>query len=131
MIVRIVLIVGIIIFVLFAAVQLNDPDPIVWVAAYLAAAAVAVPPLRGRHTILPLLLLPIYLIWFATLADAIGANWIEIEDAREAFGLLLCAIWMIVLGGLWWRWRRGRPISRRNHAGAHDRGSSTDPHTSG
>ena len=106
MFVRVILIIGILLFTLFAVVQLNDPDPIVWISAYLAAAAVAVPPLRGRHTVLPLLLLPIYLIWFITLADTIGANWIDIESAREAFGLLLCGLWMIFLSLLWWR--RGR-----------------------
>ena len=32
-----------------------------------------------------------------------------VEEAREAGGLLLCAIWMSVLGWIWWR-NRNRSI---------------------
>jgi hypothetical protein len=37
--VRLLHVLGVLCFVAFAAVQLNDPDPVRWVAIYLAAAA--------------------------------------------------------------------------------------------
>ncbi|MCB0712155.1 MAG: transmembrane 220 family protein [Ignavibacteriae bacterium] len=94
-----------IIFTSFAAVQYNDPDAGVWIAAYLFAALVTLPPIFGKHTPLPAIGLAIYLVWGIALLSAVDVNWIEIEEARESFGLLLAAFWMGVLLYLWVRRR--------------------------
>lgn len=96
-------------FGLFAAVQFNDPDPGAWVAAYLFAALVSIPPFFGRYTPLPALGLAVYLVWSFTLIGAVDVNWIENEEAREAFGLLLAALWMGVLLYIWVRRRSAHP----------------------
>lgn len=88
----------VVIFTLFALVQVNDPDPYVWIPVYLAFALMAVSVL---YRPLPL---AVYLI-----AAAIAATWAIVqwpekwegigdemlnentEQAREALGLLICA----------------------------------------
>ncbi|MGE3801028.1 MAG: transmembrane 220 family protein [Candidatus Kapaibacterium sp.] len=94
-----------IIFTSFAAVQYNDPDGGVWIAAYLFAALVTLPPIFGKHTPLPAIGLALYLVWGIALLGAVNVNWIEIEEARESFGLLLAAFWMGVLLYIWVRRR--------------------------
>ncbi len=107
-------------FVFGALVQFNDPDPVRWVIAYLMAAGIALAALLGREV-----------TWLATAAGAafaIGAlsftpalgaaplrelllpemKTIEIEEAREALGLAICATWMAVLAGHGWFTRRSR-----------------------
>jgi hypothetical protein len=32
-----------------------------------------------------------FLLGFASLAGTVGADWIHVEEAREAFGYLICA----------------------------------------
>ena len=98
-------------FVSFAAVQYNDPDALIWMVLYLYAALVTIPPIFGRHTILPALGLIVYLVWAMTLVGSIDANWWDVEEAREALGLLLAALWMGVLLYCWVRQRRDRPRS--------------------
>lgn len=95
-------------FVSFAAVQFNDPDATLWIAAYLYAALVTIPPIFGRHTFLPAPGLAGYLIWSFTLIDTVDSHWWDIEEAREALGLLLAALWMGVLLYQWVRSRRSR-----------------------
>lgn len=98
-------------FTLSAAVQYNDPDALVWVAIYLAAAAMCL--LQYRHNgrrWLPPALLVIALAWIATLLPSIvGAVSLEeilasismqtkaVEEAREIGGLSLVALWACVL----------------------------------
>lgn len=92
-------------FLSFAAVQYNDPDGAVWIAAYLFAGLVSIPPVFGRHTFLPGIGLMVYLVWAIALIGSVGANWIEIEEARESLGLLLAAFWMGILLYIWVRKR--------------------------
>ena len=84
----------------FAALQHNDPDPLYWGGVYLLAAAF--PLLALPRGALPLSRLPplrlaawlgtgLFLLGFASLAHAIGADWIHVEEAREALGYLACA----------------------------------------
>lgn len=93
-------------FLSFAAVQYNDPDALIWIVAYLYAAVVTIPPIFGRHTFWPALGLAGYLIWSFTLIGTVGADWWDVEEAREALGLLLAAFWMGVLLYIWVRRRR-------------------------
>jgi hypothetical protein len=95
-------------FLLGAAVQYNDPDPLRWMAIYLAAAAscalAAVGKLRWPA---PAAVGVVALVWAAVLApqvvgtvrpDELVGAW-EMKDARvevgrEMYGLLIIAIWM-------------------------------------
>ena len=95
-------------FSLGAAVQVNDPDPIPWLAVYaLAAAACLRSLLRRMHWSLPALLCAVALAWALTLAprvvgrvpfrDMFGAfemRTVGIEESREMYGLLIIAAWM-------------------------------------
>jgi transmembrane protein TMEM220 len=100
-----------VLFTLGAAVQLNDPDPVRWIAVYaLAAAACLLSLLRRIHWALPALLCAVALTWAATLAprvvgrvpfrDMFGAfemRNVGVEESREMYGLLIIAAWMAVL----------------------------------
>lgn len=95
-------------FALFAAAQINDPDPWEWVAIYGLVALLSTLAAFGRYY-LPLLYLGllISLIWMASLLPAF-ADWLKmgmpsiagsmkaeasyIELAREFLGLLLCIL---------------------------------------
>jgi hypothetical protein len=108
--------------VLFAAgavVQLNDPDPIPWMAIYAAACAVTVARLlRGTIPVpAPLAVGIVALVWGGVVAATgpdSGAYWrmfdawemdsAATEEAREATGLFLIAGWMAALS--WGAWRR-------------------------
>jgi hypothetical protein len=98
-------------FTLGAAVQVNDPDPVPWIAVYaLAAAAYLLSLLRRQQWALPALLCAVALGWAATLAPRVvgrvpfgemfGAfemRSVGIEESREMYGLLIIAAWMAVL----------------------------------
>ena len=108
-------------FLLSVVVQWNDPDPVRWMAIYGAALAVClVVALRGRIVAgVPVLVAVIALFWsVATIAggpsvtayshmfDAWEMKSISVEEAREATGLLIVAVWMLVVvvgerGGSW------------------------------
>jgi transmembrane protein TMEM220 len=98
-------------FVFSVAVQVNDPDPIRWMAIYGAAALACLLSLMGR---LPW--------WFAVLTGVIALAWaatiaprvigqvpfmdmfaefemkdIGVEESREMYGLILIGGWMAIL----------------------------------
>ena len=108
-----------VIFLLFAYWQFNDPDPEVWVSAYVVAAIFC---LLGTRSIFPKL--PLSLIVLLCLVGAfyfypgeIG-GWIsqeieqkdlsmktpQMEEARETFGLLIIAI--ALSPALWKAWKK-------------------------
>ena len=108
-------------FVFAATVQYNDPDPLRWIAIYLAAALACALAVAGRlRWPVPALVALAALAWAATLAPGVlgrvgpgemfGA-WemrdAAVEEARESYGLLLVAAWMGVLAVVAFR-RRGR-----------------------
>ena len=109
-------------FLLGAAVQYNDPDPLRWAAIYFAAAAACMLAAFGRgHWALPAAVGVVAAAWAATLApsvlgkvvpsELVGA-W-EMKDARvevgrEMYGLLIIAAWMAVLAFTHLRRRTGR-----------------------
>ncbi len=113
-------------FTFGAAVQVNDPDPLRWIAVYaLAAAACLLSLLRCLRWPLPALLCAIALVWAATLApnvagrvpfgDMFGAfemKNVGIEESREMYGLLIIAAWMAVLALRARRGSAGRPDAR-------------------
>lgn len=86
-------------FVLFAAVQYNDPDPWLWIWIYLGAAFMGFAALRGWFQTF---LYPVVAAGFMIFAlyqwpekwEGIGEKMLNenTERAREALGLLICAL---------------------------------------
>ena len=111
-----------ILFVLFAIVQYNDPDPWLWIALYLfmalisgLAAANMYPSWVIRGGMLGCviglgMLLPDFIDWLNTGAESITqsmkAEQPHIELTREFFGLLICAL---TLGFLLWQSEPPKP----------------------
>jgi hypothetical protein len=94
------------IFLLSCAVQYNDPDPWLWIAAYGLAAVPTAFALAGRFT--PLVL-PMGLAYFGwsmfNMPHIAPGEWLTTETSRESGGLMICAIWMAVLTAAWYRKR--------------------------
>jgi len=102
----------IVVYLLSAAVQYNDPDALAWIALYLAAAACTgmsldaiLPPTVARILAAIALLCALWLIpefygkvSTPELLDALTMRTQHVEVAREAGGALLVAVWMCVLG---------------------------------
>jgi glucan phosphoethanolaminetransferase (alkaline phosphatase superfamily) len=100
------------IFLMAVVVQYNDPDPLLWMAIYGAAFVISVLVWRrGRvHPAAPVLVGVAALAWSVAimLGGPGGANYlhmfdawemqsVNVEQAREATGLLIVAAWMAVL----------------------------------
>lgn len=96
------------VFLLFAAVQYNDPDPVRWMAIYLAAALSCALEAMGRlRWPLPALAAAAALVWAGIWAPRVvgQVSWghafrssgmsgdIKEEEARELGGLLIVAAW--------------------------------------
>lgn len=100
-----------VLFAFGAAVQYNDPDPLRWMAVYLAAAAACVLAALGRlPRLVPVVVGLIALAWAAMLAPHVLGRvgmgemveaWemkdARVEEGRETYGLLIIAGWMAVL----------------------------------
>jgi hypothetical protein len=86
-------------FLAFAALQYNDPDALVWFLLYGSAATACLSFPSGRVGI-PVLLFSfvLYAGVFAWLSsDLFQAGWIHSEAGRESAGMLIAAVWMLVL----------------------------------
>jgi len=94
-------------FVLFAAFQYNDPDPEVWIPIYALAAIACFMTYAGlaRWWFLAILAL-MYIVaaiyqwppvFEGFMFSEVGMRSMNIEMAREAGGLAICALVMIVL----------------------------------
>jgi hypothetical protein len=86
-----------IVFALFTALQVNDPDAPLWIALYGYALGVSLLAVFDRTGYWPLPGLLVYGVGFARLAPTVGGDWWYVEEAREALGLLLGFLWMGVL----------------------------------
>jgi hypothetical protein len=100
-----------IVFLLAAAVQYNDPDPLLWVLVYGAAAVACGLAVFGRpQRLLSAMTGGAALVWALMLMPRVfgqvrpselfretGMATLGIEEAREAIGLILVAGWMLVL----------------------------------
>lgn len=107
-------------FAASVAVQINDPDPLPWMAVYGGAALITLLEcIRPVRPIFPALLSVTALGWAATIAPRVigkvpfaemfGAfemKNVGVEESREMYGLMLVALWMaaVALAG----WRRGK-----------------------
>jgi hypothetical protein len=106
-------------FCVFVAVQLNDPDPEVWVLLYAASAVLSLLAGLDRLPVWPIAgMLVVYLggiLWLApsfvdTSLDAFGSIGMSSEReelVRELWGLVICAVWCGAL--LWDAWRKRVP----------------------
>lgn len=98
-------------FLVSVLLQLNDPDPWTWMPLYGAAAATCVAADRGRlDPRFAVALAGISLLWAVRIVLALhldvplltaltdwGMHSGGSEESREAGGLLLVALWMLVL----------------------------------
>ena len=114
-------------FLFGAVVQLNDPDPWLWVGIYLAASLATVASVRWpAQIILPVIVGTVAIIWAVTLAPAVVARvpflemfsaWemqnVGIEQSREMYGLLVIALWMFVLA---WRGSKSKRSSQQENS---------------
>jgi hypothetical protein len=97
------------VFILFAALQYNDPDPYVWIPIYMLMAILCVISIfRPMHMILFFILFlfytsgSIYLFpeHFQGISMPMNERTPAIEEARESLGLLICAaanLWLLFL----------------------------------
>ena len=122
-------------FALSVVVQINDPDPLVWIAIYGCAAVACLLALLGRgHWSYPAILAAVASVWAARIAprvvgavpvsDMFGAFEMEsvaIEESREMYGLLIVAVWMAVLA---WRAFGARAPSVRAETSAYPASSA-------
>ena len=98
-------------FLLSVVVQYNDPDPVRWMIVYGGAAACCIAAhLRPIPRLAPAIMAVVALAWTVALLPAVfgqvgftemfsevGMSTMEIEEGREAIGLALVVIWMVVL----------------------------------
>ncbi len=93
-------------FVGFAALQYNDPDPYIWAPYYLLVAAACFLTFANRHNnLLTVVLLGITIVWASLyipdvvdwfkagrpdIASAMKAETPYIENMREFLGLVIC-----------------------------------------
>jgi hypothetical protein len=94
-------------FAVCAALQLDDPDPVGWLAIYAAAAAASgLAAARRLPVTLPVAIALVALTWAGSFAPGVvrGGALLELakamgpepraEEARELLGLVLVAAWM-------------------------------------
>ena len=99
-------------FLFGAAVQWNDPDPLRWMLAYGAVAALSAGAAAGRLTVVPTgVVLAGLTLWLAIWSPAFAnsslaamqsfgmSGAVQEEEVREAWGLLLLVLWTGVLLG--------------------------------
>jgi hypothetical protein len=99
-----------VVLALFALVQYNDPDAVLWFLIYGIPAAWA-----GVAAFRPTLLAPstpTLLAYAACLAAAavgslylwpsLPGDWIHIEEEREGLGLIIATVSLLVVGLAWW-----------------------------
>jgi hypothetical protein len=99
----------ILIFILSAAVQYNDPDPLVWIAIYGLAALACLSVLINKtpHYYVFFVmavgyLISAYLQWppqfEGFVFEEVAMHSLNIELARESGGLVICALGMVIMG---------------------------------
>ncbi|MBJ6119101.1 transmembrane 220 family protein [Pontibacter sp. BT310] len=92
------------VFISFAAMQYNDPDATVWILIYLYAAAITILAAFGKVPVLVLAittvtcLLGAFYMWPEKYEglEVGGGDIKNIEEAREALGLLLIGVIMFL-----------------------------------
>jgi len=111
---RIVNFVLAIMFLLFAFVQLNDPDPVIWILIYGAMAVIAVLAIFEFYPKKVLIALIVLYVAYSTLYISGVAEWLHhdnkadlfddvakmehpyIEESREFLGLMICVAVLVL-----------------------------------
>jgi hypothetical protein len=93
---------GMMIFLVAAAIQYNDPDPYIWIPIYILPAFICLFSIpRAMHWTVPLIISGINYIGFILMAKRVFSEQpLFSEMAREMWGLLIIAVWMNILGVL-------------------------------
>ena len=104
-----------VLFAFSAILQFNDPDALVWIAIYAAAAVASGLEIRRSAPVwLPVVLALIAVVWALSIAPrahdvpigALFAEWemkdLHVEEAREMYGLTIVAVWMIAIARASW-----------------------------
>lgn len=115
-------------FIIFAALQYNDPDPLRWMAVYLLVAYVCIAAAFGKYhrsalwgilglvTIWMALCLPDFIAWVRmgspNIAAEMKATTPYIENTREFLGLFIC--WVVVV----WQVLQERKWRRKTGVGS-------------
>lgn len=107
-------------FAFSVAVQFNDPDPLAWMAIYVAAAVACGMEIRRRTPFAAAAAIAaIALAWGGLIAlrahdvsiPSLFASWemqdVRVEEAREMYGLAIVAVWMTAIAVATWRRARG------------------------
>ena len=102
-------------FVVGAVVQLNDPDPAVWIFMYLCTAFLSFGVAFGRAMVRPMIALAsVAGVWGCWLAlGVLGEQPIFEEEGREMMGLAIICGWLAISAALV---RRERRLERRTDA---------------
>lgn len=104
-------------FAFSVLVQLNDPDPLLWMLIYgAAAAACGLELFRRTNPLFPLAVSLAALTWAGTIAPRVIGKVpfaelfaefemknLGVEEAREMYGLLIVAGWMAAVAVAAWR----------------------------
>lgn len=86
------------VFVTFASLQFNDPDPGVWAPAYLLPACVSLACALGMRAGRRVAALAfVYACWAAAWDPGHGPEQMAHEYAKEVAGLLIAAGWLALL----------------------------------
>jgi hypothetical protein len=100
---------------LFALVQYNDPDALVWFLIY-ATPATWSGLLAFRPQLLQanrpaaaafLVCLAAALAYSLYLWPSLPDGWLDIEEEREGLGMIIATVGLLVAGATWWRLGRG------------------------
>ena len=94
----------IVVYLLSAAVQYNDPDPVVWMASYLIAAYLCYYRLRGKGNYMQFFMIGLlYILWginqFPPQWEGLNVENMQmkttnVELGRESLGLIMCGLGM-------------------------------------
>ncbi len=109
-------------FLSFAAMQYNDPDPMIWIAIYAVTTVVVVLGAFGRIPVIIFAMactasvIGAFMMWPATYEglEVGGGDIKNIEEARESLGLLLIAVVMFFYAIMPGRKKRTAPALKPN-----------------
>lgn len=93
-----------IVFIGFATLQYNDPDPYIWMPAYgwmavLSFWSALISPANARHLRRAALASALFfLVWCIWSYTQTTGQWWNGEVERETGGLGICAVWSVVMG---------------------------------
>jgi hypothetical protein len=100
----------VIIFICFAIVQYNDPDPYIWIPTYLIAAFMCYYKLQGNGEKITFFAIGLLFLmwginqfppsWEGVWLNQVGMKTLNIELGRESLGLGCCTIAMWICAAL-------------------------------